>query len=536
MKNTGPSQHLAWLQRSLTDRRLSRREFMGRAAALGVTTALASSLALDAARAATPKRGGVMKLAMAHGATSDTLDPATLVNGYQWALAYAHRNALTEVAAGGTLAPSLAESWESTPDASTWTFRLRKGVEFHNGKPLTVEDVIASVNHHRAEGSKSFLKPIAREIETIKADGPDTIVIALKAGNADFPYSMASAGFTICPATAEGGIDWQSGVGTGGYILENYEPGVRADLKRFVNYWTDERAHADQVEFLTIHDATARSNALVTGEVHAIDQVDLKTAALLGRQDGIHVEETEGPLHFVFPMRTDTAPFDDNNVRLALKYAIDREELLNKILRGHGTVGNDNPIGPSYRFHAADLEQRAYDPDKARFHLKQSGLSDLTVDLRAAESAFPGAVDAAVLYKEHAAKAGININVVREPNDGYWSNVWMKQPWCASYWGGYTTESEMFTTGYAPGAAWNDTFWSNDLFVKLMAQAKAQLDEAKRREMYAEMQAIVRDQGGALVPLFANDVLARNDKVAHGPLAADRGFDGRHIIDRWWVV
>ncbi len=525
----GPLNHL-------TGARVSRREFLGRTAAVGLAAGLAPALAGRAARAATPKKGGVLRLAMGHGATSDTLDPATLVNGYQWALGYAHRNALTTLEAGGKLAPSLAESWESTPDAATWTFKLRKGVEFHNGKSLTAEDVIASVNHHRTEDTKSFLKPIAGEIESLKADGADTLVFVLKAGNADFPYAMASAGFTVCPAKAEGGIDWQSGIGTGGYVLKDYEPGVRANLERYPNYWTDELAHADAVEFLTIHDAAARTNALVTGEVHAIDQVDLKTASLLGRRPGIAVEETAGPLHFVFPMRTDTAPFDDNNVRLALKHAIDREELLQKILRGHGTVGNDTPIGPSYRFYAKELEQNAYDPDKARHFLKQAGLDTLKVDLNAAESAFPGAVDAAVLYKEHAAKAGIELNVVREPNDGYWSNVWMKKPWCASYWGGYTTESEMFTTGYAPGAAWNDTFWSHDRFVKIMAEAKAELDDAKRRGMYVEMQRIVRDEGGALIPLFANDVLARSDKVAHGPLAADRGFDGRHIIERWWLV
>lgn len=523
------------LQRAFCEGRITRRKFLAGAGSLGLMTAVPVSILTSEAKAAAPKKGGLFKLAMAHGATSDGLDPATLVNGYQWVLAYAHRNSLTEIIAGGDVGPSLAESWESSPDAMVWTFKLRKGVEFHNGKSLTGEDVIASINHHRTEDTKSFVKPIAAEIDSIKADG-DSIVFALKSGNADFPFVMASAGFSVCPATADGGIDWQSGIGTGGYIIESYDPGVRAALKRNPNYWTNDRAHVDEVEFLTIHDATARSNALVTGEVHVIDQVDLKTAALLARKEGIKVEETAGPLHFVFPMRTDTAPFDDNNVRLALKHAIDREELLQKILRGHGTVGNDNPIGPSYRFHAKELEQHTYDPDKVKFHLKQAGLSELTVDLRAAESAFPGAVDAAVLFKEHAAKAGITINVVREPNDGYWSNVWMKQPWCASYWGGYTTESEMFTTGYAEGAAWNDTFWSNERFSKIMGEAKAELDDSKRRDMYVEMQRIVRDEGGALVPLFANDVLAKSDKVAHGDLAADRGFDGRHIIDRWWIV
>ena len=160
---------------------------------------------------------------MAHGATSDTIDPAALVNGYQWALGYAHRNALTAIIAGGGVGPSLAESWESSPDATSWTFKLRSGVEFHNGKSLTADDVIASINHHRTEESKSFVKPIAQAIETISADG-NNVTFNLKAGNADFPFMMASAGFTICPANADGTIDWQSGVGTGGYVLKDYEP------------------------------------------------------------------------------------------------------------------------------------------------------------------------------------------------------------------------------------------------------------------------------------------------------------------------
>jgi peptide/nickel transport system substrate-binding protein len=332
-------------------------------------------------------------------------------------------------------------------------------------------------------------------------------------------------------------LDWQPGIASGGYKLKSFEPGVRAFFERNPNYWKEGHAHADEVELLTIADPTARSNALVTGEVHAIDQVDLKTADLLARKDGIHVEESTGPLHYVFPMQMDKPPFDDPNVRQALKFALDREELLQKILRGRGSVGNDNPIGPSYRYYAADLEQNSYDPDKARFHLKEAGLSELTVDLSSADAAYAGAVDAAVLYKEHAAKAGITINVVREANDGYWSNVWMKKPWVASYWGGYSTEDTMFSTGYSPGAAWNDTQFNNEAFNKLLVQARAELDEAKRREMYREMQRILRDEGGVIVPMFANAVTARTDAINHGEhVSAVRAFDGRRIIERWWVT
>jgi peptide/nickel transport system substrate-binding protein len=235
-------------------------------------------------------------------------------------------------------------------------------------------------------------------------------------------------------------------------------------------------------------------------------------------------------------MLSKTAPFDDNNVRLAVKFAIDREEMLKLVLGGHGTVGNDTPIGPSYRFYAAELEKNSYDPDKAKFHLKKAGLNKLSVNLSTAEAAFIGAVDSAVLYKEQAAKAGIEINVVRESNDGYWSNVWLKKPWCACYWAGYSTEDTIFSTGYAPNAAWNDTQWNHERFNKLMVEARAELDQTKRREMYVEMQRILRDEGGAVVAMFANAVLARNDKVSHGKLSSTARLDGGRIAERWWLT
>ena len=220
--------------------------------------------------------------------------------------------------------------------------------------------------------------------------------------------------------------------------------------------------------------------------------------------------------------------------RLALKFGIDRDALVKTILRGHGVVGNDHPIGRSNRFHADDLPQRQYDPDQAKFHLKKAGLDSLKVDLSAADAAFPGAVDAAVLYKEHAAKAGIDINVVREPNDGYWSNVWLKKPWSAVYWGGRPTEDWMFSTAYAEGVPWNDTHFSHARFNELLVAARSELDDAKRREMYFEMQKIVSDEGGVIIPMFANYVMGLSKKVQHDKLGANWSMDGFKCIERWW--
>jgi peptide/nickel transport system substrate-binding protein len=507
----------------------SRRRFLQLSAAAGALSVLGTQ-----ARAETPKRGGRMSLATREGSTTDSTDPGLLTNAYQWYLAFAFTSTLTEILPDGSVGPALAEAWDST-DAQTWNFKLRKGVTFHSGRAMTADDVVASINHHRKKDSTSFVAPIAKQIVEIKADGPNAVIIKLAQPNADLPASFNTPGFTIYPASSTG-IDWQSRDGTGGYILKEHEPGVRSFLTRDPNYWRDDRAFADEVELLCIADATARINALVTGQVNAIDEVDLKTVTLLQRQSGITVEESTGPLHYSFPMRTDLAPFKDVNVRLAMKHAINRQEMLDKILLGHGTIGNDNPIGPSYRYYDKSLALNAYDPDKAKFHLKKAGLSSLDVDLSTSEAAFSGATDAAVLFAEQARPASININVVREPDDGYWDNVWLKKPICAAYWGGYPTESEMFAIGYAPGAAWNDTFWTQPAFEKLRLEAAAELDPGKRKAMYSEMQAMVRDDGGALIFAFANAVSARNQSIAHGPVASNTGFDGGRVAERWWLV
>ena len=137
---------------------------------------------------------------------------------------------------------------------------------------------------------------------------------------------------------------------------------------------------------------------------------------------------TAGFAHYVAPMNCTIAPFDNNNVRLALKYAIDREEIVKKVLLGHGSAGNDNPIAPGVPFSVNLATKHSYDPDKARFHLKQAGMTSIKVELSAADAAFAGALDAAQLMAASAKSAGIDIAVLREPNDSYWDNVWLRSP------------------------------------------------------------------------------------------------------------
>jgi peptide/nickel transport system substrate-binding protein len=183
------------------------------------------------------------------------------------------------------------------------------------------------------------------------------------------------------------------------------------------------------------------------------------------------------------------------------------------------------------------MEPKTYDPDKAKFHLQQAGLSELTVTLSAADAAFAGAVDAAVLMSERAAAAGITINVEREPSDGYWDNVWMKKPFVASYWGGRAIEDQMFTTAYTTGAAWNDSFWSNARFDELLVAARSEVNEDTRRQMYQEMQEIVSMEGSVIIPMYNNYVMAVSDKVATPEkISANWNLDGFRCVERWWFA
>lgn len=528
---------LEYWQQQIKKGRISRREFMGRAAVLGVTTAMATTMLSRMGVAAEPKRGGSAKFGLAHGATTDSLDPGTYPDtGTQVPFWGSMSNSLTVVDHKGDILPDLAESFEPGDDAKSWIFKLRKGSTFHNGKDVTAEDVVASYRHHMGADSKSAAKSLLEQVSDIKADGKETVVFSLSGANADFPYICSDYHIPIMPAKDDGSADWESGVRTGAFIFESWEPGVRAKLKRNPNYFHEGKPYFDDVEFLTIADVTARTNALTTGEVHWIGRPDLKTLNLLERNPEIAIAELTGFGHYVFPMLTSTPPFDNVDVRTALKWAIDREDIAKKVFLGHATPGNDNPIPPSVKFAIDPQPRYTYDPERAKAHLKKAGLSSLKVDLSVADAAFNGAVDAAVLYQEAAKAAGIEINVVREPNDGYWDNVWLKKPWCASYWSGRPTVDWMMTTTYAAGAAWNETAWANPRFNELLVAARGEIDEKKRAEMYAEMQQLLHDDGGVIVLVFNNIVDAYSKKLAHGDIAANWEADGMRIAERWWFA
>lgn len=512
--------------------RISRRGLLRTGAAAGVLAASGLPLFAQA------KRGGRLRVGLNGANTSDSWDGRTHSDLYMIASAQgAVFDSLTEVAADGSLIGELATDWEATPDAKTWTFNLRQGVTFHNGKAFGADDVLESLQLHVAEGAKSAAQPIVAAISEMKKTGEHQVQFTLEAGNADFPYLMSDYHLLMYPA---GQIEEAiaKGIGTGLYAVTSFEPGVRMTAKRVDSHYKgDSAGFFDEIEYIAINDSTARMNALMTGQVDAINRIDFKTEALLKANPMIRIQEVTGNQHYTFPMLTKVDPFTDVNVRRALKYGINRQELVDKILLGHGMAANDTPIGPANQYFHSEMEPLTYDLDKAKFYLKEAGLTELNIDLNVSDAAFNGAVDSAQLYQASAKGAGININVVQEPADGYWSNVWLKKPFCASYFSGRATEDWMFATAYEAGVPWNDSQWDQPRFQELLLTARAELDSNKRREMYFEMQQILRDDGGVIIPMFANYVQALSTKIATSDTVGNLWqMDNGRMAERWWMA
>ena len=514
---------------SLGGANFSRRQFLGSSAALGLAVAVGPGLWTPRASAQTVK-GGHMKLGIAGGSTTDSLDPSTYTDTFMVMVGYTMRGNLIEVMADGSAGAELAESFEGSDAAKKWQFKLRKGLTFSNGKTLTIEDVIGSINYHRGADTKSGAKSLLEAVTDIKADGSDSVVFTLSAGNADFPFVLADYHLNIMPIV-DGKPDFK--VGAGPYKLKDFDPGVRATFER--NEKSHKSGNVDSAEMLGISDSTARQSGLRGGEVDIINRADVKTVDELAKTEQLTIVEVPGRLYYTFAMVNTVAPFDNPDVRMALKYSIDRDAVLNTILNGHGVIGNDQPITPDYRYYATDLPARNFDPDKAKFHLKKAGAPQIEVNLSAADAAFPGAVDAALLYADTAGKAGMKINVVRESNDGYWDNVWLKKDFFAAYWGGRPTEDVILTIAFSKGIPWNESKWDNAKFNELLVAARAELDESRRRGMYEEMQHIVSDDGGVVIPVFANNVAVTSNKVGHPEkISGVWELDGGRCIERWW--
>jgi peptide/nickel transport system substrate-binding protein len=514
------------LQRGAT-----RRDILAMLVAGGMQVTLAGSLASTAisARAQTPKRGGKLRVAGATAAATDTLDPSKQSNQTDYSRCNMLYNGLTWLDGSLTPQPALAESF-TTKDAKTWVFTLRKGVQFHDGKPLTPADVVFSISRHKDPATASKAKVLADQIDSVKATGPNEVTIVLTSPNADLPVILGTFHFHI---VKEGTTDFATGIGTGPFKLKEFKPGVRSVVVRNDNYWKAGKPYLDEIEFVGIGDESARVNALLSGGMDLVGSVNPRSVARISGTSGFAVFKTQSGQYSDLIMRLDMAPGSNPNFVLAMKYLFDREQMRKTIALDQAVLANDQPIDPTNRFYFAGLSQRPFDPEKAKFHLKKSGITG-AVPVVASPAALYS-VEMALVLQQTAKGIGLDLDVKRMPADGYWSNHWLNSAVGFGNINPRPSADILLTQFFKSDAQWNESRFKNPKFDQLLVAARAETDLAKRKQMYADLQTMIHNEAGIGIPLFLASLDGHTTKLKGLTPIPLGGLMGYNFAEHVWL-
>ncbi len=510
----------------------SRRDALRLLAAMGLgATAGASLLALPSdARAQAPRKGGRVRAAGISMSAADTLDPAKGSHSTDYTRHYLFYSGLTQLDGTLTPQPALAEEIRHEK-AQVWTFTLRKGARFHDGSPLTPADVVYSLTRHRNPATASKVKTVAEQFAEVKASGPNQVQVRLATPNADLPVILAASHFLI---VKDGAADFATANGTGPFTCKEFKPGVRTLAARFEGYWKPGRPYLDEVELIGIPDEPARVNALLAGDVQIAIAINARSTSRVKSSPGFAILETKSGLYTDLILRQDQAPGKNPDFVLAMKHLIDREQVKSAIFRGFAVAANDQPLPPTHRYFNASLPQRAFDLDKAKFHLQKSGFAGQKFPI-VASAAAEGSIDMAVLLQQSAAKIGLTLQVNRVPGDGYWSNHWMKHPLGFGNVNPRPSADLLFTQFFKSDAPWNVSGWKNDQFDQLLLAARAEADEAKRKALYGDMQVIVHEKCGVGIPVFMSYVDGFTAKLKGLTSIPAGGFMGYMFAEHVWL-
>ncbi len=494
-----------------------------------------SSASTNATSAATtvgtPKMGGAMRLGVSGGSSKDTLDPHTWaqqIDGarvcqlYEW-LAYRD--------ADYVLRPMLGVEFIPNKNADQMLVKLRPGVTFHSGKPLTADDVVFSFERmmNPNVGAAEYGQFIS-VIKKVEAVDSGTVRFTFK-----FPFSQledfaGSSSAGIIP------VGWTENKpdGTGPFKFQSFTPGQQSVFVRNDHYWDHPKPYVDSVTIIDLTDDAARVNALVSGAVDAIDSVPYVLLPSVQANTNLHALISETGNWYPLTMRVDKAPFNDPRVRQAMRWLIDRNQMLNDAYGGHARIGNDLfAIDDPLYDHS--IEQREQDIDKAKFLLKQAGHGNgLTVNLVTAPIE-NGVVQSCVVFAQQAKAAGVNVVLTKLDTTTFFDNQYMQRTFSVDWW-----DAESFLSGTAytqlPFSHFNETHYDNPQFTKWYYDAVATTDFSLQKEIAAKMQQQLWLDGGEIIVAFADNVDAYSRKVT-GFIPNKTGFNLNYwgVKDAWFV-
>src|SRR3989440_3179575 len=501
--------------------RLSREEFLKRAAVAGVAVAGAGALARTAGAeldALTPKRGGTFRLGVPGGSAKDFIDGQYIVTTPDIARLMTGWETLVVLDSKFKLKfDGLAEEVSANKKGDQWTIRVRDGIEFHNGKTLTSADVRYSlqrlINPKVGLGGQALLASV--DPGNIKLLDKRTARLFLKEADGTILDSLAQ--YTVCMVPVgygpTGAGTAKPNVGTGAYKLKSFTPGQQSVHVRNPNYWRTGQPYFNQVVIIDFPDDTARVNALLGGQVDAITDVPPALIPLISNHSGTKVLESPGAAWPPLCMRVDQAPFNDVRVRQAFRLIVDRPQMVQQAFSGHGHVGNDiySPFDEAYD---TSLPQRHQDIDKAKSLLKAAGQDGLTVDLQTTAAAL-GMNEGAQVFAQQAKAAGVKINVKVLDGGTFYGDQYLKWTFSTDFWNPKSYLAQV-AAGSAPTSPYNETHWpdaANQKFLSLYNQAKVAADRKKQFAIIHEMQKMEYDSGGYLIWGFNNRLDGYSAKV-----------------------
>jgi peptide/nickel transport system substrate-binding protein len=489
----------------------------GGLAACGSGSAPAPAGGTDTASGAagTPKKGGTFRLGVTGGGSKDIMDGQNIVTKPDQARLVSAFETVLEFDDDYQLQTTgLAES-VTADNPKQYTIKLRDGITFQNGKPLTADDVIYSLQRigTQANGLTGFAATGTMDIKNVKKVDKLTVQLPLLSPDSTIPQTLASYTFGIVPQgyKAFKGGDVSTQVGTGAYKLKSFTPGQQSEHVRYDGYWRD--TWFDGLTITDFSDSTAQINALKGGQIDAMTDLPANQVNAV-KSSGVEalISQTGGWIPIC--MAIDMAPFDDPKVRQAMRLIIDRQQILEQLGSGYGQVANDlyAPFDEGYN---KDLPQRVQDIDQAKSLLKSAGKEGLTVDLHTTNGA-AGMVELASVFASQAKQAGVNITVKNDPN--YYGDAYLKLAFSVDFWGtrGYLNQVQQ---GSLPNSPYNETHWppksgEGSDFGDLYKQALAETDSNKRIEIEHEMQKAEYDTGGYIIPYFNSLIDGHSTKVA----------------------
>jgi len=462
-----------------------------------------------------PKRGGNFRLGVTGGGSKDIMDgqniitkpdQARLVTAFETLLLFDDNYKLTS--------NGLAES-VTADNPKQYTIRLKKGIEFSNGKTLTADDVLYSFQRigTKGNGLTGYAATATMDIAGMKKVDKYTVTLPLKSPDSTVPQTLASYTFCMVPVGYKAYPAPQ--IGTGAYKLKSFTPGQQSTHVRNPNYWrSGGEPYFDQVTIQDFNDSTAQVNALLGGQIDAMTDLPASQVKVLSGR-GMHalVSKTGGWLPLC--MAIDMPPFDDVRVRQAMRLIVNRPQMISQVLSGYGFVGNDL-YGPFDAGYDSSLPQREQDISGAKRLLKAAGKQNFAFDLHTTNGA-SGMVELATVFANQAQNAGVKINVHNDPN--YYGNQYLKLAFSVDFWGTRSYLNQV-QQGSLPNSPYNETHWppksgTGSNFIQLYNQALAETDDAKRIQIEQEMQKLEYDIGGHNIPFFGG-LIDRSAATVHG--------------------